>query len=151
MLASIRPSRGAAFALVLSALVLGATSARAGTFSNPFTDPGICGSVSVSSSLQPANVFNASIHCASLCKAAGAQCGKYVKRAIACYNVIYATNAVFESKNCVEGNDPVTARICKATVKATLLGVRAALVADRDTGLAGCDTWESACLAACPL
>lgn len=147
----MRACAGAALALALSALVLGATSARAGTFSNPFLDTGVCGSVSISSSMNDVDVFAASAKCPSLCKAAGAQCQRYVHRVIACYVALNGTNAVFEAKNCVESNPPAAARACKATVKANLLTVRSLLANDRDTGDLGCADWESQCLSMCPL
>jgi hypothetical protein len=88
--------------------------------------------------------------CRALCRAASAQCHRFVVRVASCDTAFAVSNAAFETRNCNHAPDAPSRIACRISVKNNLIGDRASIVTDRDTAFADCDTWESDCMAACP-
>jgi hypothetical protein len=70
-----------------------ATSARAGTFANPFQSSLICGDRAVSASLADADVFASSPHCNALCQKTEGECESFALKILGCYSSWYKTEA----------------------------------------------------------
>jgi len=150
MFGSIRPSLRVALAVVLLSPAFAVTSARAGTFGDPFADVSICGNTAVAASMAPVGNFSFSSHCSSLCRAASAKCHAFVVRVSSCLTALRVSNAAFEVRNCDEIADLPSRIACKASVRASLVTERSIIVSERDIGFLNCDAWETGCQATCP-
>src|SRR5262249_29863289 len=109
------------------------------------------GSMDVAGAMAATTSYMSSLHCASRCRAASAQCHRFVVRVASCDTAFVIENAAVSGRSCNEQiSDPVPGMACRASVKANLIGQRTTIVADRDGAFSECDAWESACQASCP-
>src|SRR5262249_5740488 len=79
-----------------------ASASRAGLFPVPFTDESICGSMDVAGSMAATTSYMSSLHCASRCRAASAQCHRFVVRVASCDTAFVIENAAFSVRSCNE-------------------------------------------------
>jgi hypothetical protein len=141
------PVRWLSCALAASLLLV--TSARGGSvLVSPLTDPSVCGDSAVAASLVAVDFFVVSPHCVSLCKRTESECKKLVRRVVGCYRGWLATAAGFSDRSCTE-MAPAVVRECKAQVGATIAGLKQEAAMEVDTRSAECETWSTACQAAC--
>jgi hypothetical protein len=134
----------------LAAFLL-ASSARAGTFGNPFMTDDICGTPDVVDSLANSySFFASSAHCSALCKKTVSECKKFEGEITSCYSSWYANAAAFENRNCAERQPASAVRACKAGVAADLKAIKAGIASTRSQNFANCEGWGGACQSSCP-
>jgi hypothetical protein len=136
----------------VSLLCLGfASAAHAGGLSLPFTDETICGNIAVAPTLTAAgNYVGAGAQCPAICRGVSAHCHGLVVRVASCDTAFTLDNAAIEIRSCNMLGDPVSRIACRASVKASVVAARSAIVSERDASFTSCDSWEADCMAACP-
>jgi len=146
---SFRTSLSVLFGVSLLSLCF-ASATRAGFLPTPFGDETICGNISVAPTMTAASNYSGVAECQSLCRAASAQCHRFVVRVATCDTAFAVEAAAFETRNCNHVADPALRAACRVSVKNSLISDRSTIVSQRDAAFDDCDGWESACTAACP-
>lgn len=139
--------RWLSFALVTALLL--STSARAGVFDTPMSDPGVCGDTDVVTGFSDVSVFIGSPHCDSLCKKAEAECRKFTRKVFGCFQSWFKDSAGFVLRNCGELEPSSVANACKESTKNDLRTVKTALAGALDSSLADCSLWGAMCRSEC--
>jgi len=137
-------------------LILGfatAGIAHAGAFGPP-SNFDSCGSLEpADDSMADPNglyAFAGQPRCEKLCKKAKKVCTSILKDSLSCGKKIIASFKSFGHENCeVISKTPESRRECKSEVADLVEALDSGVQGARLTGIAGCESWEGACIETC--